>query len=124
MSKGMILLVDDEDISRRVIAHTLQQTGFEVKACESAQQGLTELKESLNSISLIILDQIMPEMDGFAFLEELQKIDKNRQIPIIMLTAVQEGEAMVQAVEYGVLDYLTKPVNPQHLLEVIREVLA
>ena len=124
MNSNKILLIDDELIPRKVISSTLERAGYTVDTCENGQEGLnTLLNNEPNTYFLIILDWMMPIMDGIAFLHELKKHASLLVIPVIMLTAVDDSTEVVQAIEAGATDYLTKPVDPAALLSLIEEFL-
>lgn len=118
-----ILLIDDELIPRKVISSTLEHAGYAVHTCENGQEGLNALLKEPQAYFLIILDWMMPVMDGIAFLNELKKHPALLTVPVIMLTAVDDSTEVVQAIEAGAADYLTKPVDPAALLSLIEEFL-
>ncbi len=123
MNSNKILLIDDELIPRKVISSTLEHAGYAVHTCENGQEGLDTLLKEPQAYFLIILDWMMPVMDGIAFLHELKKHPTVLTIPVIMLTAIDDSTEVVQAIEAGAADYLTKPVDPAALLSLIEEFL-
>jgi CheY-like chemotaxis protein len=82
---GSILVVDDDQISRAGLRNALQQAGWQIAEADNGQIALTRLNEALPSA--ILLDLMMPEMDGFEFLEEVRRHEEWRDIPIIVITA-------------------------------------
>ena len=123
MESEEILLIEDEVISRKVIADTLTRAGYMVKTCEDGKQALDHLRQHRQHYRLIILDRLMPVMDGLEFLQKLQQESLLGKTAVIMLTAVKEHEAIFDALEAGVHEYLTKPVDPEQLLALVKEML-
>ena len=118
-----ILLIEDEEISRHVIATTLAHAGFQVESCEHGKDGLSLLLNNPKSYGLVILDWMMPVMDGMTFLRELKRNDQLRSLPVLMLTALSDSEEVIEALEAGAFDYLTKPVNPNDLLVLVSRIV-
>ncbi len=115
-----ILLVEDEPISSKVITDTLQQAGYKVHACQNGKQAVELIEQKSFPINLILLDSIMPEMDGLDFLHWRNVENQATEVPVIMLTAVADNEAIVTALEAGAQEYLTKPVEPEQLLRLVK----
>lgn len=113
-----ILVVDDEPISLRVITATLDLSPYEVEQCESGETAWALLQQD-PGFDVIILDRIMPGLDGMALFEKIQADDSLKSIPIIMLTAVDGEEEIIEAITAGVFDYLTKPVDSERLLQLV-----
>lgn len=107
---GFILVVDDNRMNRLMLARGLEQQGHEVAFAENGRQAL-ELLSQLN-FDLILLDIEMPEMNGYQVLAELAADVHWRQIPVIMISAVEEIDSVVKCIEMGAADYLNKPFNP------------
>ena len=119
MGKAQILVVEDERIVARDIEKSLKNLGFDV--CASVPSG-EEALEKADSIvpSLILLDIMMPEMDGFEVLERLKADPETARIPVIMLTARKSREDMQKARDLGAVEYITKPFKA---VEVVDKVL-
>ena len=100
-----ILIVDDESKIRRLLSRSLEAEGFDVAVADSAMSASEYLKNG--HCDLIILDYMMPEIDGMAFLAELRK---KSSIPVIMLSAREEIAKKTQALELGADDYVVKPL--------------
>ena len=113
-----ILIVDDESKIRRLLSRSLEAEGFDVAVADSAMSASEYLKNG--HCDLIILDYMMPEIDGMAFLAELRK---KSSIPVIMLSAREEIAKKTQALELGADDYLPKPFHLAELSARIRSVL-
>src|SRR5215218_10032860 len=112
MNRGArILLVDDNEDNRYTLARRLKREGWSNLA--TAQNG----REALNMIAeepfdLVLLDILMPEMNGYEVLEKLKADAATRDIPILMISALSEFESVVRCIELGADDYLPKPFNP------------
>lgn len=113
-----ILVVDDEDRMVRFIRLNLEHDGFRVIEAYRGTQALDKLRISMPD--LIILDVMMPDIDGFEVLRMVREISS---VPIIMLTAKGEEDDRVRGLELGADDYITKPFSPRELVSRVRAVL-
>jgi two-component system phosphate regulon response regulator PhoB len=116
-----ILVVEDEAHIRRVLEYNLKLDGFEVYLAEDGAAGLKLAHQ--NSPDVILLDWLMPVMDGLQVLAELKADSSTEHIPVFMLTAKGMLNDVTQAVEMGADDYITKPFNPIQLGKTLREKL-
>lgn len=117
-----ILIVDDDIDSLKLIGLMLQRHGYEVIAISAGEQ--TFSKATSEHPDLIILDVMMPEMDGYEVTQQLRADDRTRDIPIIMFTAKTLIDDKVKAFELGADDYLTKPTHPAELASRVKSILA
>ena len=117
-----IMIVDDESAITDAVAIRLEANGYEViKSC-SGQECLQRLREE--SVVLILLDIMMPEMDGWEVLDKLKEDDKNRSIPVIVLSAKDQPiDKHLGLSIYGVKDYISKPFDKDNLIERIQKVI-
>ncbi len=106
-----ILVVDDEPAVRELFKDLLEHKGYEVITAASGAEALTAVREQRPQ--LVLLDILMPDMDGVETLEQIRQID--RVVPIIMLTAVVHEEIAKESLRKGALDYITKPVDFDYL---------
>jgi len=107
--KAVILVVDDDPAIRLVIRHAMQKCGHHVV---EAVNGLEAVQLTIRQIpDLIIMDAVMPEMDGFRATQEIHKIQSCVTIPILMATSLDDDESVMRAFETGACDYITKPFN-------------
>lgn len=113
-----ILVVDDEKLIRNVIKDYLENENMTVYEAEDGLEALEKFKEE--KIDLVVLDIMMPKMDGFETLKELKKISDT---PIIMLTAMKEEIDKLHSFDMGVDDYVTKPFSPRELTARVKAVL-
>mgnify|MGYP000239637631 FL=1 len=110
-----ILVVDDEKLIRNVIREYLANEKYEVLEAENGFDALRVLET--NKVDLIILDIMMPRMDGF---ETLKEIRKTKDTPVIMLSAMKEEEDKLSSFNLGVDDYVTKPFSPKELIARVK----
>jgi len=118
LRKYRILVVDDERRMVGFIRLNLEQDGFEVIEAFNGNEALNRLRDSLPD--LILLDVMMPDIDGFEVLRVIREIS---QVPIIMLTAKGEEDDKVKGLELGADDYVTKPFSPRELVSRVKAVL-
>ena len=105
-----ILIVDDNEANRDLLSRRIKQQGLNTVLAESGEQAFDCLRA--HPIELILLDLMMPGMDGFEVLEILKKDTNFRDIPVIMISAANEVDNIVKGIELGADDYLPKPFNP------------
>lgn len=111
---GRILVVDDTPANIQTLAATLKEKGYQISVATNGKQALEVLKRV--QPDLILLDVMMPEMDGFETCRQLKASGQWRQIPVIFLTAKTETEDIVRGFELGAVDYVGKPFNAHELL--------
>lgn len=109
-----VLIIEDEADIQALLSHNFQQGGWRVEACGNGAEGLKRAKEK--KPDLIILDLMLPGMDGFEVCRSLKNDPGTKAIPIIMLTAKGEEIDKVVGFELGADDYMTKPFSPRELL--------
>ena len=112
-----ILVVEDNELIRAEVATILELEGFEVMEAENGRDGLKRLAE--DRPDLILSDVMMPEMDGFAFLEAARANALWAAIPFVMLSALDDRDAVEHAMALGARRYLTKPVDVDALLATV-----
>ncbi len=112
IDKIKILVVDDDDSIRRYIAKLLTQGGYDVTTISNGKDAVNALRTG-NEVSLVILDILMPEMDGLETLSEIRKLSKD--LPILMLSALGQTNIIVKAMKAGATDYLVKPFEEEEL---------
>jgi phosphoserine phosphatase RsbU/P len=107
---GRLLVVDDNEMNRDMLSRRLQRQGYAVTLAEDGQKALALLRSE--PFDLVLLDIMMPDMDGYEVLGRLKGDDALRHIPVVMITAVGETDSVVRCIEMGADDYLPKPFNP------------
>lgn len=117
-----ILVVDDQETNVRVLGTMLGQLGFEIVPVTSGEQALRRLAG--HPADLILLDVLMPEMDGFEVCRRIRGQPKLAEIPIIFLSAADDKTFIVRALDAGAVDYVTKPFNQAELVSRVRTHLA
>ena len=120
-SKARVLLVDDEPDLVTMVSLRLKTAGYEVITAGDGQQALEQVKTG--SPEIIILDLMLPKLDGYKVCRLLKYDERYRNIPILIFTARAQGEDIKLASECGADAYLTKPFDPQVLLSKIEELL-
>lgn len=119
--KAVVLIVDDDPAIRLVIRHAMQQNGYHVI---EASNGLEAVQFSIRQIpDLILMDAVMPEMDGFRATQEIRKIEACDDTPILMATSLDDDESIARAFNVGACDYITKPFNWSVLKHRVRRML-
>ncbi len=108
-STNKILIVDDVDENRTVLARRLVREGYAVDSVASGEEALARIANG--SFDLVLLDVLMPGMDGFAVLERIKSSDVTRSIPVIMISALDDLASVVRCIEHGAEDYLAKPFD-------------
>lgn len=121
MSKEHILAVDDEEDILELIRYNLEKEGYRVSSAVSGEDALAQARAKLPD--LILLDLMLPGMDGFEVCKMLKNDAKTTSIPIVMLTAKGEDADIVTGLELGADDYITKPFVPRILIARIRAIL-
>lgn len=116
-----ILVIDDHPETLSIIQRVLQQQGYQVLGARSGFRGLT-LAESENP-DLVMVDGMMPEMDGWEVCRRLRATPKLADIPIIMFTAIDDAEQKLAGFDAGADDYVTKPTEPDELVERVKTIL-
>lgn len=116
---GRLLVVDDEEKIRVIIRKYAEFEGYDIDEAEDGMQALVKVRN--NSYDLIIIDVMMPELDGFTACREIRKVQK---IPIIMLSARGEEYDKIHGFELGIDDYVVKPFSPRELMMRVKAVLS
>jgi CheY-like chemotaxis protein len=116
-----ILIVDDNEMNRETLARRLKHEGFNFSMAVNGREAL-EMARS-HRYDLILLDIMMPEMDGYTVLSKLKTNQSMSDIPVIMISAVEEMESVMKCMELGADDYLTKPFEPVLLKAAIARCL-
>jgi putative two-component system response regulator len=119
--KPIILVVDDQPQNNELLEAQLVPQGYEIIKAASGKEALEKLAG--NHIDLILLDVMMPGMDGFEVTRSVRKDDKNRLLPIILVTALRETEDRVKGIEAGCDDFLSKPVDKTELFARVQSLL-
>lgn len=117
-----ILVVDDVAVNREILKRRLTRRGFEISEASGGREALEIIEHG--SIDLVLLDIMMPEVDGLEVVRTVRKTLSTRELPIIMVSAKSFSEDVTQCLELGANDYVTKPVDFEATLDLIHRELA
>jgi DNA-binding response OmpR family regulator len=122
MGKCKILIIDDEADITETLSFMLQARNFDVITANSGQEGLDKVKK--DHPDLILLDIMMPEMDGYKVCNKLKQDKETKNLPIIMLTAKGEADSVIKYYNSGANDYVVKPFSLSTLISRINDCLS
>ena len=109
-AKGSFLVVDDNDTNRELLTRRLEADGYAVAAAQDGREALEMLRA--DTFDLVLLDIMMPEVDGYQVLQGIKSDAQLQHIPVIMISALSELDSVARCIEMGAEDYLPKPFNP------------
>ncbi|MBA3728155.1 MAG: response regulator [Actinobacteria bacterium] len=108
--QASVLVVDDDPVTRLMLTGSLERDGHQVRTAEDGNQALDFVRSE--SFDVVLLDVLMPQMDGYGVLGALKEDSNLRHIPVIMVTSVDDIDSAVRCIELGADDYLSKPIDP------------
>jgi DNA-binding response OmpR family regulator len=117
-----VLVVDDDKMNRIMLAKLLEHEGYEAKTVVNGREALAAIEEE--PFDAVLLDILMPEIDGFEVLQKIKYDSRLWHIPVIMISAVEERESIVRCLQIGADDYVVKPFDPVLLRARINACLA
>lgn len=123
MGSNKILIIDDMSTHLLLLQTILEEEGYEVMALDNGKEAI-EVIESDQDIRLILLDIMMPELDGYQILDKVKSKDKNVNIPVIVVSAKTDSSSIKKALEKGAFDYVTKPLNVYDIKNKIKSALS
>jgi DNA-binding response OmpR family regulator len=109
-SAGRILIVDDVENNRLMLQRRLEREGYSVSQATNGREALERIAQG--GLDLVLLDILMPEVDGFEVLRQVKSTPSGRDLPVIMISSLEEIESVVRCIEMGAEDYLPKPFDP------------
>lgn len=118
-----IMVVDDEPGMVILLSKFLTRHGYEIVTAKDGVECIAEALREHETLALILLDNLMPNMNGPAALVKLRALNETKEIPVIILTALSDEEDMVNAQKKGAADYIVKPFDYTVLLEKIKQTL-
>ena len=121
MSAKRILICDDDPVILRLLQVNLELEGYEVLQAHHGEEAL-EIA-SAEHPDLVILDIMMPRLDGYQTAERLKASDDTKEIPVVFVSAKAQQSDIEKGKSYGVADYLTKPFDPTDLLEIVERLV-
>jgi two-component system, cell cycle response regulator len=123
-ASGRVLVVDDARVNRMLIERLLHEQGHATASAEDGLVALERLGAAEPAFDLVLLDLVMPSLDGYATLERMKATPTLAHLPVIVISAVDELDSVVRCIELGALDYLPKPVEPAILRARVTAALA
>jgi adenylate cyclase len=123
-ASGVALVVDDSRVNRLVLTRLLGSLGLDVLEADNGLEALELLQSQSGAIDVVLLDVLMPELDGYETLAAIKADDAIRHIPVMVVSGVEELASVVRCIELGATDYLTKPINASILGARIKAALA
>ena len=116
-----VLVVDDDPLTQRVLQHYLERAGYRMLSANNGREAIKIARSALPQ--LIILDVMMPDMDGWTVLAQVQNTERTKAIPVIMLSGNADLMAKEESLRSGATLLLVKPISPEQLLTVIKRLL-
>ncbi|MGH2658888.1 MAG: response regulator transcription factor [Actinomycetota bacterium] len=121
-ARPRILIVDDDPVILRLLQINFRLEGYDVDSASRGDEALRRAREAVPDV--VVLDIMMPGVDGFDVLRQLREDPASRDVPVILLSARAQDEDRLRGYALGVEVYVTKPFDPAHLVEIVRRVLA
>ena len=117
-----ILIIDDEEFNLDILTDFLSDAGYEVVSASDGEQGLAKLKQNPD-VDVIVVDRMMPNMNGIEMLKHIKADEQFKDIPVIMQTAAASSQQILEGIQAGVYYYLAKPYDEALLLSIVRSAL-
>jgi len=117
--KAKVLIVDDEPFNVDVLLQELEELDYELITASNGQEALDQIKSQ--QPDLILLDLMMPVLDGFAVLSEIKMDNELRDIPVIIVSAASDSKSIVKGIKQGADDYITKPIDAESLKSKLKD---
>lgn len=117
------LVVEDDELIAHVLVHLLKREGYRVQRCADGREARTAIEQSAQPPGLILLDVMLPYVDGYELIRVIRERKDWITVPIIMLTAKQQEHDIVRALDAGATDYVVKPFQPNELMARLRRIL-
>lgn len=116
-----ILIVDDDEMVRIALCELLKPEGYEIDKAVGGKEALDKI--NVKKYDLLMLDIIMPEMDGFELCRRIRQSEDHQDVPIVFLTAKSREEDREMGIDAGADKFLSKPISPEKLIEIISETI-
>ncbi|CAC5343267.1 MULTISPECIES: response regulator [Planktothrix] len=117
-----VMIVDDSNALREIIAKMLRDSGMEVISAEDGVQALEKI-EQVTQLDLVVLDIVMPNMNGYELCRHIKKNPKTQNIPVVMCSSKSEDFDRIWGIRQGADAYISKPFRPEELLSTIKQLL-
>ena len=111
IGRGHLLVVDDERLNRIVLTRALTEQGYTVETAENGDQALALLSRQQPAFDVVLLDVLMPELDGYQTLARIKADNGLAHVPVIMISALDDLDSVIRCIKLGATDYLPKPFN-------------
>lgn len=118
MTINTILVIDDSPTDRHILSRMLTQSGYQVGTAESGEEGVLKIKQDMPD--LVLMDVVMPGINGFQATRMLARDDETRHIPVILCTSKDQETDKIWGLRQGARGYITKPVKIEDLLQKIK----
>lgn len=115
-----VLIIDDEEMNRNLAKLILETDGYEVIVAEGAREGIVAVSKMSDVPDVVLMDLMMPEIDGFEGIKMFKALPKMRSTPIMALTALNDKESVLKAIQAGADDYLAKPFDISDLTQKVK----
>ncbi|MBV8782165.1 MAG: response regulator [Phycisphaerae bacterium] len=113
------LVIDDDADMNSIVGAYVEMSGLDYRSAPNARQGLEEIERSKPDV--VLLDVMLPDMDGFEVLRQIREHESTRKLPVIMLTALRDPESMQRGRDAGASDYVSKPFDPDVLMQALKK---
>lgn len=121
--RPLILVIDDDDLNLKIVDETLSDAGYQLVLASGGQNGMDAL-ENVKGIKVVLLDWMMPQMDGMQVLKAIRANPEHRDKVVVMLTALDTKDRVIEALQSGADDYVVKPFDAATLVAKVRDALA
>ncbi|TCV11555.1 response regulator receiver domain-containing protein [Sphingobacterium alimentarium] len=120
VKRDVVLIIDDDNRNTFALSLTLKAKGYKFISCSSAEEGL-DIIATQPDIGIVLIDMMMPEMDGYQAIKIMQSSDKYPDIPVIAVTAQAMSGDKERCLAAGATDYIAKPIDVDILMEILRK---
>lgn len=119
--KSKVLIVDDEPLNVDYLEQALEDSNYQIIVATNGREALDKIKR--DQPDLVLLDLMMPILDGFEVLAQVKADQVLRDIPVIIVSASNDSKSVVRGIKQGAEDYITKPIDADHLVKKLKEYL-
>ena len=117
----LVLIVDDDEVVRQILSHKVQEDGYQVRTARNGEEAIVIYQEI--QPDLVLMDAVMPGMDGFECCEQLRQLPGGELTPVLMITGLDDSESLDRAYQVGAADYITKPIHWAVLRQRVKRIL-
>lgn len=120
--QNLVFVVEDEGHIQRLLRIILEKNGYTVESAETGEEAVAILEQGLEP-DLVLLDIVMPGIDGIEVLEKIRRMDKVKQVKVILLTSMSQQDIVIKGAKLGVKDFIAKPFQPKEFMRRISPIL-